>query len=86
MSSAHRRPGRTVVFVRWLDASFQRGECTDDELVPVVELESAGLLVRETDETISIALDRYEDDGLWRYIEHIPKCLVREVRRVRLRA
>lgn len=77
-----RRARRTVAWVRWLDASFQRGECTDDELVPRVELESAGLLAAETDETISIALDRYEADGVWRYIQHIPKVNVREVRRL----
>ena len=73
-----------VVLVRWLDASYQRGECTDDELNPRVELESAGLLVREDDDFISIALDRYGGDRTWRYIEHIPKVNVIEIRRAKL--
>jgi len=71
-----------IVWVRWFDASYQRGECSDDELIPVVELESAGLLIRETKDTISLALDRYDGDGTWRYIEHIPKVNVRHVRRL----
>jgi hypothetical protein len=71
-----------LVCVRWWDASYQRGEVTSDELVPRVEIESAGLLVREDAETISLALDRYEADGLWRYVEHIPKVLVRQVVRL----
>jgi hypothetical protein len=74
--------GLKIAYVRWFDASFQRGECTDDELVPRVEIESAGLLVREDEGTISIALDRYEHDGLWRYIQHIPKVNVISVERL----
>jgi hypothetical protein len=46
-----------------------------------VELESAGLLVREDEESISIALDRYPLDGTWRYIEHIPKVNVLSIQR-----
>jgi hypothetical protein len=75
-------PGRQVVVVEWSDASYQRGECTEAELVPRVEIVSAGLLVREDAGSITIALDRYEADGLWRYIEHIPKACVRRVRRM----
>jgi hypothetical protein len=77
-----KRPKRTLVYVRWFDASYQRGEVTDDELVDRVELESAGLLVRETKEAVSIALDRYEHDGVWRYVQHIPKVNVLELRRL----
>jgi hypothetical protein len=73
---------RTVVWVRWYDASYQRGECTLDELVPKVEIESAGILVREDDEFISLALDRYTEDSTWRYIEHIPKVNVRQVKKL----
>jgi hypothetical protein len=73
---------RTVAFVRWFDASYQRGECDDSELVTRVEIESAGLLVREDAESVSIALDRYEHDGLWRYIEHIPKVNIIDICRL----
>lgn len=74
----------TLVWVRWFDASYQRGECTDDELVTTVELESAGLLVREDEESVSIALDQYSKDGTWRYIEHIPKVNVLRIKRVKV--
>lgn len=73
---------KTLVYVRWFDASYQRGECDLSELTTQVELESAGLLVREDEESISIALDSYRNDGTWRYIEHIPKVNVRKIRRV----
>lgn len=46
---------KNVAWVRWFDASHQRGECTLDEFVPRVELESAGLLVHEDEESVSIA-------------------------------
>ena len=78
------REKRTLALVEWFDASYQRGECTRDELVPTVVLESAGLLVREDAETISLALDKYPADGTWRYIEHIPKVNVRRIRRVKV--
>ena len=61
-----------VAWVRWFDASYQRGECAREELVRRVELESAGILIQEDAEGVSIALDRYEGDGTYRYIEHIP--------------
>lgn len=74
---------RTIVWVKWFDASYQRGECADVDLVPRVELESAGLLVREDKESVSIALDHYTDDATWRYIEHIPKVNILRMRRMR---
>jgi hypothetical protein len=78
------KTGRTIVFVRWFDASYQRGECSHDELIARVEIESAGLLVREDEQSISLALDRYDADKTWRYIEHIPKVNVLELRKVRV--
>lgn len=77
-----RRSDRTLVWVRWFDASYQRGECADDELVKRVEMESAGLLVSEDDDVVSLALDRYSRDGLWRHIEHIPQVNIVEMKRL----
>lgn len=77
-------PTTTLAYVRWFDASYQRDECTLEELVPVVELESAGLLVAESEESISIALDHYRADKTWRYIQHIPRVNVREIRRIEI--
>lgn len=68
-------------YVRWFDASYQRGECTDEELNAVVVLHSCGILVRETDDHVTLAMDRYDADGTWRYIEHIPKCLIAQIER-----
>lgn len=79
---AKKQTKRTVALVKWFDASYQRGECTESELVRRVEIESAGLLVCEDEESISLALDRYDADGTWRYIQHIPKVNVRHIRRL----
>lgn len=73
---------KTLVYVRWFDASYQRGECTLEEMVTRVELESAGLLVQETEDSVSIALDEYLEDGTWRYIEHIPKVNILRMEKV----
>jgi hypothetical protein len=80
--SKTRKP--TIVYVRWFDASYQRGECTLDELTPRVEMESAGLLVQETKHAITLALDHYRDDETYRYILHIPKVNVLKVKRIKL--
>ena len=76
------KPKRTLALIKWFDASYQRGECTKDEFVTRVELESAGILVQENADTISIALDRYAGDDTYRHIEHIPKVNVLSVRRI----
>ena len=72
------------IYIKWFDASYQRGECTEEELNPSVVIESAGLLVKETATTVTIALDRYADNGTWRYIEHIPRCNILKMRKVKL--
>lgn len=80
----------TLAYVEWFDASYERGECHIDEITPRVELKSAGLLMREDEHTISIALDVYDDDpslhsqGLWRYIQHIPKVNVKRIKRIQV--
>ena len=79
---APKRSPRRLLFVRWLDASFQASECTDDELNPDIIVESAGILAREDDDSISMALDSYAQQGIWRRIQHIPKPYIREIRRV----
>lgn len=73
------KPRRTLVYIEWLDASYQRGECELSDLTPLVVLQSAGLLVREDKQTISIALDYYPNSELWRSIEHIPKINVKRI-------
>jgi hypothetical protein len=70
---AQKRPPRRLVVVRWLDASFQASECIDHELNPGIIVESASILAREDDDSISLALDSYPQQGLWRQVQHIPK-------------
>ena len=64
---------KSIAYIKWCDASYQRGECTAEDLVPEVIIESAGFLIREDEKTYSIAMDWYESYKTWRYIEHIPK-------------
>lgn len=66
----------TLTYVRWLDASYQRGECCEHELCEEVYLHTAGILVRETDRVVSVAMDRYDAEGTWRHIQHIPKGMI----------
>jgi len=66
-------PRPKLAYVKWLDASYQHGEHHENDLNPLVEMESAGLIAAECKQTISLALDRYEQDGTWRHIVHIPK-------------
>ena len=71
-----------VAFVRWLDASLQTSEGTDDELNPGIIAQSAGILAREVDDSISLALDWYPQQKLWRRIQHIPKPYIFELRKI----
>lgn len=68
-----------IAYIRWFDASYQRGELTEDEIEPRVELESAGLLIRKDRNTVSIAIDHYRDDGSWRHIANIPRVNITEL-------
>lgn len=68
-----------LAHIKWFDASYQRGECTADELFSEVYLHSAGILVRETETVVTLAIDRYDNDETWRYISHIPKVNIVEI-------
>jgi len=72
-------PERTIIYIKWHDASYQRGECSIDDLKSEVILESAGLLIQETDTEYCLSLDFYPRQMTWRHIEHIPKVMVLEV-------
>lgn len=79
-----KKPPIMLAYVRWRDSSYQRGECTREELERGVELESAGLLIEEDEDGISIALDRYAGDAAYRHIESIPKACIIEVKKVKV--
>lgn len=74
-----------AVYVKWFDASYQRGECDESDLIDHVVLHSFGILIRESETSYSIAMDQYDADRTWRYIEHIPKVNVLSIQRVEFR-
>ena len=71
------------VYIKWVDASYQRGPVTRDELEPKCELETAGIVVQETKDIISIAQDWDDRYKQWRYVQHIPKKMICKKRRLR---
>ena len=70
-----------VAFVRWFDASFQLDECGTDELNPGIVMESAGIIAREDDSHLSLALDSCPDQGVWRRVLHVPKAYILDCQR-----
>lgn len=72
-----------IVIIDWIDASYQRGELYLKDIVsPGVKIQTCGLLIQETDEFYSLALDFYPEDGAFRYVSHIPKVNVINIRSV----
>lgn len=68
-----------LVYIKWQDAAYQDGDVLEeDAFSPEVLIESAGLLAREDDKTISLAIDHYGKDKTWRHVAHIPKILITE--------
>jgi hypothetical protein len=69
-----------VIYIRWLDASFQASDLTADEMNVHCEIENVGFLVREADGYVSMAMGHYRPGEQWRYIQHIPKVNILEMR------
>lgn len=75
----------TLVHVRWFDSGITDYIATAPEDAAVVmEMESAGLLLREDKRSITLALDRGIDSGNLRCTLRIPKANVRRIRRFRV--
>jgi hypothetical protein len=62
--------------------ALQTSEGTDDELNPGIIVQSAGIPAREDHDSISLALDWYPQQKLWRRIQHIPKPYIFELRKI----
>jgi hypothetical protein len=74
----------TVVYVRWFDSAIYTGEaCPADELDGYSEMESAGVLLHEDDDKITLAVDRSLETQNVRLVICIPKANVREIQRFR---
>ena len=74
-----------VVLVKWIDASYERGECSTADAGGLAEATTAGILVKEDDESLTLALDWFGDQEHWRFLETIPKVCVRSIRRINAR-
>ncbi len=71
-----------VVLVRWFDAAITHGEtCRPEDVSGILENESAGLLVAESKDSITLAMDRCIDTGNLRGTLCIPKVNIRRVYR-----
>lgn len=79
-----KRINQTVVFIRWNDASYERGEKTADEIDPGCVLHSSGILIKDDNEFISMATDYFLEEETFRHITHIPKVNILTIRRMRL--
>lgn len=74
-----------IVWIEWNDASYQTGELTLEELNPLIRLHSVGWLLREDDESISIAMERCDEQSTYRHVTHIPKVNVVRIKRVQVK-
>lgn len=72
-------PAATLAYVRWFDSAMTFDRVTLDDLDGLGELESAGIIVKEDDESITLALDHSVKFGWLRMTMCIPKVCVRSV-------
>ena len=70
-----------LVWIKWIDACYQNGPCTDKDLDSQCEMRTAGLFIREADNAVTVALDYFEEEKVWGHIKHIPKVNIIEMRR-----
>lgn len=78
-----------MVWIKWKDASYERGEYTKEEVRPGCDIQTAGILIKEDDEFVSLALDHFPGSDRWdpsyRHIVHIPKVNIVKQRRFEVR-
>jgi hypothetical protein len=73
-------PTTKLAYVRWFDSAIYKGEaCQPEDLTGTCENESAGVLVKEDDKEITIALDRCLDTKDVRLVLCVPKANVRSI-------
>lgn len=65
-----------IVLVEWLDASFQSGPVTVEQLSEPFIVRSVGLLVQETKERISLAQSFTIHKDEFQEVLHIPKLYI----------
>jgi hypothetical protein len=73
----------TIAFVKWVDSAGHSGQkATHDKLTPLM-VESAGILVENTDEYVCIAQDWFDELDQYRSLLSIPWCCIKEYKIVR---
>ena len=73
-----------IVQVTWIDASHQTGPLDKSQIQVGLLLSTAGWLVIESEDSISIAQDYCADDDDWRHVTTIPKSYVVNMRQVKV--
>lgn len=71
----------TIIFIEWLDASHQNGPVDLTELSGEHIIRSAGWLIQETEDRISLAQDYCVSIESYREVLHIPKKYILEQKR-----
>lgn len=76
----------TLVYIRWFDSAIYKGEqCQPDDLDGYSEMESAGLLVSETKDSVTIALDRSLKGGDVRLVMCVPRVNIRKIKKFKVK-
>jgi hypothetical protein len=77
-------PPTTLVIIEWVDASFQGDTIALTELAPLIALQTAGFLIMEDVESITVAHEYCDKDQTCRHVTHIPKVCVRKIKRIKM--
>jgi hypothetical protein len=76
-------PFRFAVVV-WADSCVALRECDESELPDVATMVSAGFLVREAEDSVTLALERSVTCGHWRSALTIPRVCIKSMSTVTL--
>lgn len=69
-----------LVYVKWIDACMQTYVESAEDTIDGLVLETAGFLVRETANTVSIGMDyNPTNEPKWRHVTNIPLAYVVEM-------
>jgi hypothetical protein len=76
----------TLVYLRWFDSSIFKGEmCSLEETdIGIHEMESAGLLVAEDKESVTLALDRSVTNRGLRLLLCVPRVNIRKIKKFKV--
>ena len=73
---------REVVHIRWDDAAHQKGPIWEDDFNKHYVVSTIGMKIEEDKKYITVAMDRWEEGGSWRDVQHIPKGMILSKKRV----